>query len=187
MSSEYLDAMAADFTKVEEAYKRELTSIRTGRASPRLLENVSVDVSAYGSRMPINQLATISAPDARLLILNPWDKGTIYDIEKGILAAGLGLNPSNDGQVIHVPVPALTEERRRYMVKSIRKLLEEAKVRARSVRREYLDIFKEMESEKEISEDELKRLNDVVQAATDSASKALDEVASGKEKEILEV
>ncbi len=185
--NEYLDDMKGDFAKVEEAFKRELTAIRTGRASPKLLENVQVDVAAYGSKMPINQLATVSAPDARLLVVNPWDKGTISDIEKGILAAGLGLNPSNDGSVVHVPVPPLTEERRRDMVRSIRKMLEDAKIRARSVRREYNDTFKELEAEKEISEDELKRALDKVQSGTDECVKTLDAIAAAKETEILEV
>lgn len=185
--NEYLDEMKADFAKVEDAFKRELTAIRTGRASPKLLDNVQVDVAAYGSKMPINQLATVSAPDARLLVVNPWDKGTIPDIEKGILGANLGLNPSNDGSVVHVPVPALTEERRRDMVRGIRKMLEDAKIRARSVRREYNDTFKELEAEKEISEDDLKRALDKVQTGTDACVSRLDAVAAGKEKEILEV
>jgi ribosome recycling factor len=187
MTQEYLDDMKGDFEKVEDAFKRELSAVRTGRASPKLLENVQVEVAAYGSRMPINQLATVSAPDARLLIVNPWDKGTISDIEKGVLAAGLGLNPSNDGSIIHVPIPALTEERRRDMVRAIRKMLEEAKVRARGVRRDYNDTFKELEAEKEISEDELKRALDLVQSATDASVKSLDAVADSKEQEILEV
>ena len=186
MSDEYLKEMKADFGKVEEALKWELTTIRTGQATPRLLENVQVEVAAYGSKMPINQLATISAPEARLLVLNPWDKGTIKDIEKGIVVAGLGLNPSSDGQLIHVPIPALTDERRKQLARKVGELLEAARIRARSVRKEYNDTFKELESEKEISEDELKRYLDLVQKGTDACSKGLEALAKEKEGEIME-
>lgn len=186
MSDEYLKEMKADFGKVEEALKRELTTIRTGQATPRLLENVQVEVAAYGSKMPINQLATISAPEPRLLVVNPWDKSTIGDIEKGIVAAGLGLNPSNDGQVVHVPIPALTAERRQTMVRGVRQKLEDARIRARGVRKEFNDNFKGLEADKEISEDELKRLLDKVQSATNDCSKELEAVAKAKEQEILE-
>ncbi len=186
MTNEYLDAMADDFDKVEAALVRELTSVRTGRASPQILENLHVDVASYGAKMPINQLATITAPDARLLVLNPWDKGTIPDIEKGIAVSGLNLNPSNDGQIIRVPIPALTGERRKQLVKQVGQMLEAGKVRARSVRREYNDIFKELEASKEISEDDLRRLLDQVQKSTDASVAKLETLASEKEKEVLD-
>jgi ribosome recycling factor len=186
MSSEYLDAMSEDFEKVQASLVRELSSIRTGRASPQLLESLKVEVSAYGAAMPINQLATITAPDARMLVVNPWDKGTIPDIEKGIGSAGLGLNPSNDGQIIRVPIPALTTERRREMVRKAKAMLETARVRARAVRKEYNDIFRELESEKEISEDDLKRMLDSVQKNTDAAVRALESTEGAKEKEVLD-
>lgn len=187
MSDEYLDAMSDDFAKVQAAFQQQLASVRTGRASPQLIEGVQVEVAAYGASMPLNQLATISAPDARLLVVNPWDKGTITDIEKGILAAGIGLNPNNDGTVVRVPIPPLTGERRKEMVRQVGRMTEEYRVRARQVRREYNDLFKELESEKEISEDELKRVLDKVQGATNGAIKQLDSAAAAKEKEVMEV
>ena len=117
MTDEYLDAMRDDFEKVVAHLNKELSTIRTGRATPQLLENISVSVAAYGSSMPMNQLATITAPDARTLVVNAWDKSTLTDIERAIANANLGLNPGNDGQIIRVPVPALTGERRQELVK----------------------------------------------------------------------
>lgn len=186
MSDEYLNAMRDDFGKVTAAFKRELTTIRTGRASPQILENVQVLVASYGATMPLNQLASIQAPDARLLVLNPWDKSTIPDIERGIAMANLGLNPSNDGQIVRVPIPPLTQERRKEMVRNVGRLTEEARVRARGVRRDYLDIFKELETEKEISEDDLKRYQEKVQTATDACVKELESLAADKEREVLD-
>lgn len=186
MSAEYLDAMKEDFAKVEASLRRDLQTIRTGRASPQLLENVMVEVASYGAAMPLNQLGSITAPDARLLVVNPWDKSTLKDIERGIVAAGLGLNPSNDGQIVRIPIPALTGERRKELVKMLGKHLEEARVRARGVRREYNDIFKELEASKEVTEDELKQLLDKVQKATDAAIALLEGLAAAKEKEVLE-
>ncbi len=187
MSEEYLESMKEDFDKVVQSLQREFTAIRTGRASPQLLDSVQVAVSSYGATMPLKQLATVSAPDARLLVVNPWDKGTLADIEKAIRAADLGLNPSNDGQIIRVPIPPLTGERRQALVKSVRRITEEHRVSARKVRREYNDLFKDLEAEKEISQDELKRLLDKVQEATDAAIRRIDELAAAKEKEVLEV
>jgi ribosome recycling factor len=134
----------------------------------------------------MKELASISVGDARLLVVNPWDKGTIADIERGIQAAGLGLNPSNDGTIIRVPIPPLTGERRQNLVKQVRKLLEEARVRARHVRKEYNDIFKELQNDKEISEDELKRLQGKVQEGIDACTKSLQGIADEKEKEVME-
>ena len=187
MTDEYLSSMHEDFGKVLDAFKREMATIRTGRASPALLESVTVNVSSYGAVMPLNQLASIAAPDARLLVLNPWDKGTIADIERGIQTAGLGLNPSNDGQVVRVPIPALTGERRKEMIKLVGKLLEDGRVKARGVRRDYNEIFKDLESGKDITQDDLKSVLEKVQKATDDYIKKLEDVAAAKEKEVSEV
>jgi ribosome recycling factor len=184
MTSEYLDAMKEDFAKVDAHLARELTTVRTGRASPQILENLQVEVASYGAKMPINQLATITAPDARMLVVNPWDKGTIPDIEKGIAVSGLNLNPSNDGQIIRVPIPALTGERRKQLVRQVGQFLEAARVRARGVRKEYNDLFKELETEKEISEDDLKRFMKVIQDATNVCVSQIDDHASQKRQEI---
>lgn len=186
MSDEYLSAMHEDHEKVVSGLKRELSTIRTGRATPQMLENVHVEVRSYGASMPLNQLASISAPDARMLVLNPWDKSTIPDIEKGIQSAGMGLNPSNDGQIVRVPIPALTMERRKDMVRQLGKMVEEARVRARAVRREYNDLYKELEDGKEITEDELKRALTKVQEGTDATIKLLDSMAAEKEREVMD-
>ena len=187
MTDEYLEAMGEDFVKVIAHLKKDLATIRTGRASPQLLENISVQVAAYGSSMPMNQLATITAPDARSLLVNAWDKSTLPDIERAIAAAKLGLNPSNDGVVIRVPVPALTGERRQELVKKCGAFCEEARIRGRQVRREYNDTFKGMETDKEITEDDLKRLLEIVQKATDENMSELSAIAEAKEKEVLDV
>ena len=137
--------------------------------------------------MPINQLATVQAPDARLLVVTPWDKTTLGDIERGIVAAGLGLNPSNDGQLIRVPVPALTQDRRKELVKQVKRAGEDAKVRLRHVRRDYNDIFKNGEKDGDISEDENRRLQGLVQDATDRHVAELVKMVEEKEAEVLEV
>lgn len=184
---EYLEAMTGDMDGALEGLRRELGKVRTGRATPKLVDGVVVAVQSYGTTMPLNQLATIQAPDPRLLTIGPWDKSTIGDIERAILAAGLGLNPSNDGQIIRVPVPALTQDRRKELVKLARKAGEDAKVRLRHVRREYNDIFKNGEKDGEISEDDCRRLLDKVQSATDDYVKAVDDLVGKKEEEVLEV
>ncbi|HJN73100.1 MAG TPA: ribosome recycling factor [Myxococcota bacterium] len=187
MSSEYLSSMTDDMKSAIDHLKRELATLRTGRASPALLDGVQVHVSSYGATMPINQLATISAPDARLLVVSPWDKTTLPEVEKAIGAAGLGLNPSSDGQIIRVPIPALTGERREELRRLCKKYGEEHKVRVRSVRREYNELFRELETEKEISENELGRMLKEVQKSTDDNVAKIDGVVAAKEKEILEV
>jgi ribosome recycling factor len=184
---EYIEAMTGDMDGALEGLKRELGKVRTGRATPKLVDGVVVTVQSYGTTMPINQLATIQAPDPRLLTIAPWDKSTIGDIERAILAAGLGLNPSNDGQIIRVPVPALTQDRRKDLVKLARKAGEDAKVRLRHIRREYNDIFKNSEKEGEISEDDCRRLLEQVQSTTDDYVKSVDELVAKKEEEVLEV
>jgi ribosome recycling factor len=184
---EYLDAMMGDMDGAMEAFKRELGKVRTGRATPKLVDGVMVTVQSYGATMPLTQLATVQAPDARLITISPWDKSTITDIERGIVAAGLGLNPSNDGQLIRVPVPALTQDRRKELVKLARKAGEDAKVRLRHVRREYNEIFKNAEKDGEVSEDDCRRLLEKVQGTTDDYVKQVDDLVAKKEEEVLEV
>jgi ribosome recycling factor len=184
---EYMDAMADDMAKALDALKTSLQKVRTGRATPQLVDGVQVNVASYGALMPLNQLATIQAPDARLITISPWDKGTIGDIEKAIRSADLGLNPSSDGQIVRVPVPALTAERRQDLVKQVRKLAEDIRQRVRGVRREYNDMFKEGEANGDITEDDLRKFLDRVQAATDATIKKVDDLSAAKEAEVVEV
>jgi ribosome recycling factor len=184
---EYLEALDEDMNGALESLGRELLKVRTGRASPKLVDNVQVTVQSYGAVMPLNQLATVQAPDARLLVITPWDKTTITDIERSIVAAGLGLNPSNDGQVVRLPVPPLTKDRRQALVRDVRKSGEDAKVRVRQVRREYNEIFKGAEKDGDISEDEYHRFLKNVQDSTDSYIKKVEAVLEDKEAEVLEV
>lgn len=184
---EYIDEAESEMAAAVAHLDAELQKIRTGRATPKLLDPVSVEVQSYGASMPINQLATIQAADARLLVVTPWDKSTIQDIERGIVASGLGLNPSNDGQLIRVPVPPLTAERRQQLVKQARSQSEDAKVRVRHVRREYNETLKTGQSDGEITEDDLRRLLQKVQDLTDRFVTRIDEIVAAKEQEILEV
>jgi ribosome recycling factor len=184
---EYIESLDAEMSGAVEHLGRELLKIRTGRASPKLVEDVQVNVQSYGAMMPLNQLATVQAPDARLLVVTPWDKTTITDIERSIVAAGLGLNPSHDGQVIRLPVPPLTKERRLSLVKDVRKSGEDAKVRVRLIRREYNDLFKSAEKDGDVSEDKYHRLLKKVQDSTDSYITKIDKVIEEKEAEVLEV
>ncbi len=184
---EYLESLKDDMQQSVAAFRQELGTVRTGRATPQLIDTVQVQVASYGATMPLNQLATVTAPDPRLLVVNPWDKTTLGDIERAISAAGLGLNPNNDGNVIRVPIPALTGERRLQLVKQVSRLTEDARVRVRRVRREYNELFKELEKDKEITEDELRRALDQVQKSTDKHVAVVEQVASAKEKEVKEV
>ena len=184
-ADEYLSSLKPDMEKALEAFKRELTSVRTGRATPSLIEHVQVEV--YGSHMPLKQMANIAAPDARLLIVNPWDKSTIKDIERAITTAGLGLNPASDGQVVRVPIPALTGDRRKELVKQVGKIAEEVRVRLRGIRREYNELLKDAEKEKDITEDQLKSGIEKVQKMTDDYIKKVDEVSAAKGKDVLTV
>lgn len=184
---EYLASLGDDMEKALEQLRRELSGVRTGRATPALIEFVQVHVASYGSSMPLKQLGSIGAPDARLLIVNPWDKSTLADIDKAIRAAGLGLNPTSDGQVLRVPIPALTGDRRKELVKQVHKIAEDARVRVRGVRREYNDLYKGLLDDKEITEDALKRALEKIQQTTDQYIKKVDESVEKKEKEVLEV
>ncbi len=171
--------------KVINILRQDFSSLRAGRATPALLDKVLVDY--YGTPTPINQTANISVPEPRLLTVQPWDKNTIGLIEKAILKSDLGLNPNNDGTVIRIPIPQLTEERRKELVKIIRKKAEEAKVAVRNIRRDVNDDMKDLEKSKEISEDDSKRGLDDVQKLTDKYITKIDEITAAKEKEIMEV
>ena len=166
-----------------DALKHDLGGLRTGRANVALLDPVQVEV--YGTMMPLNQVATISAPEPRMLSVQVWDKSNIVAVEKGIAHAGLGLNPMIDGQTLRLPIPDLTEERRKELAKLAGQYAEKARIAIRNVRRDGMEALKEDEKRKEISEDEHKRLHDEVQHLTDDYVKAADEAAAHKEKEIL--
>lgn len=168
-----------------EAVRREFASVRTGKATPALLDTVRVD--AYGAKMPVNQVATISTPESALLVVQPFDKTIMQDIERAILTADLGLNPANDGNVIRIPIPPLNEERRREFVKVLHKMAEEGKVSIRHSRHRANDVIKSRIKDHEIGEDEGRRLLDQVQKLTDQYSEAIDEMLDQKEKEVLEI
>jgi ribosome recycling factor len=166
-----------------EALRHDLSGLRTGRANTGLLEPVTVEV--YGSHMPLNQVATISAPEPRLLTVQVWDKSNIGPVEKAIRSAGLGLNPINDGNTLRLPIPDLTEERRKELAKLSHQYAEKARIAIRNVRRDGMDALKADENKKEISEDDRKRGEAEVQKLTDDVIKQADEVATHKEQEIL--
>lgn len=168
-----------------DAMRREFNSVRTGKASPALLDTVRVD--AYGSKMPLNQVATVNVPEPRLLLVQPWDKSLIGDIEKAILSAQLGLNPANDGNLIRVPIPQLNEERRRDMVRMLHKLAEEGRVSVRHARQEANKDVKQREGEHDISEDQARREMDEIQKLTDEFIAKIDELLHSKEAEVMEV
>ncbi len=166
-----------------EALRHDLGGLRTGRANTTLLEPITVEV--YGSHMPISQVATLSAPEPRMLTVQVWDKSNIGPVEKAIRSAGLGLNPINDGNTLRLPIPDLTEERRKELAKLSHQYAEKARIAIRNVRRDGMDNLKTDENKKEISEDERKRSETEVQKLTDEMIKAADDVAASKEKEIL--
>ncbi|HEU5226884.1 MAG TPA: ribosome recycling factor [Ktedonobacteraceae bacterium] len=168
-----------------EALKQDLGAIRTGRASSALVERITVDY--YGAPTPINQVASISVPEARLLVIQPWDRKMLTDIEKAIQKSDLGINPNNDGQVIRLNIPPMSEERRRDLVKMLHKKLDEHKVAVRNVRRDVQDKLRDREKKKEVSEDELKRSTERLQKLTDRYIEEMDKVGKHKELEILEV
>jgi len=166
-----------------DALRHDLGGLRTGRASVALLDPVQVEV--YGAQMPLNQVATVSVPEARMLSVQVWDRSNIQPVEKAIRSAGLGLNPVTDGQLIRLPIPDLTEERRKELAKLVGQYAEKARIAVRNVRRDGMDHLKADEKKHEISEDERKRLEVEVQKLTDETIKEIDELAHGKEKEIL--
>jgi ribosome recycling factor len=168
-----------------EAFRKELNSIRTGRASLSLLDGITVQY--YGVPTPLNQVATLSVPESRLMTIQPWDSSVIGEVEKAILKSDLGLTPSSDGRVIKIPIPPLTEERRRQLVRVVKKLGEDCKVAVRNVRREGNDDIKSLEKDKKISEDELRRAQDQIQKLTDRFITMVDQVSAQKEKEVMEI
>ncbi len=172
-------------TRTVEAAQHDFSTIRTGRANPLILEGVQVD--CYGSKMPINQLATISAPEPRLLVIAPWDKSTIPAIEKAITNSDVGMTPQNDGNVVRLNVPYLTEERRKEMIKMLHKKAEEHKVAVRNVRRDANEQLKDLEKKHEISEDNNKRGQEQVQKLTDKYIEQIDKLSQTKEAELMEV
>lgn len=171
--------------KTIDALKREFGTIRTGKASPHLLDTVSVE--AYGAHMPLNQVATITAPEPRLIVVTAFDKTTVGSIAKGIQAADLGLNPLVDGQVIRVPIPALNEERRKTLVRQCHKLAEEGRVAIRNIRRDANEHLKQAEKDSKISEDDMRKSLDKIQKMTDDHIRQIDDLLGIKEKEVMEV
>ena len=167
------------------ALKRELSAIRTGRATPALIENVPVDY--YGVPTPLNQIASISAPDSRAIMVQPWDKQALQEIEKSLIKSDMGFNPSNDGTIITVPIPPLTQERRQELVRLLKRRLEESKVSIRNVRRDGIDSLRKLERAKSISQDENRRTQEQLQKSTDNHVKIVDELGASKETEIMQV
>lgn len=177
--------LKARMDKAVEDFRKEMASQRTGRASVHMLDSVTVD--AYGSQMPLNQLANVSAPEPQLITVQPWDVSQIGAIEKAIRSADLGLNPMNDGKLVRVPVPALTEERRKDMVKHLHKVLEEHRTAVRNIRRDGNDAIKKAMKDKKITEDEERGAMEQIQKLTDDEIKKMEEMAKAKEKEVMSV
>lgn len=168
-----------------DAFKRELNNLRTGRATPALVEDVSVEY--YGTPTPLKQLASISAPDARAIMVQPWDKQALRDIERGLMKSEMGFNPSNDGNVITVPIPPLTQERRQEMVRLLKRKIEDGKVSVRNIRRDGVDSLRKLERDKSISQDQNRRSQEQIQKTTDSHIETIDEIGAAKEAEIMQV
>lgn len=185
MVDEIINDMKRDMNKTIDSMKASLQKVRTGRASIGILDGIMVDY--YGTPTPMNQLASLAVPEARLITIQPWDKGAMAPIEKAIMKSELGLTPNNDGRIIRVPIPPLNEERRRDLVKMIKKTAEEFRVEVRNHRRDANALLKDLEKEKEINKDELKSAQDKVQDLTDSSIKTIDDLLAAKEKEIMEV
>jgi ribosome recycling factor len=185
MINDVLHEAEGKMKKSVEALRQHLTTIRTGRASPALVEHMQVEV--YGSQMPLNQLAGITIPDAKMIVIQPFDKSTMKAIEKAIQNSELGINPSNDGIVIRLGLPPLTEQRRRELTKQVKARVEEGKVAVRNLRREALDDLKQLEHEKMISETDHRRAQERLQELTDKYIRELDHVGATKEAEVMEV
>ncbi len=184
MIKELLGETKDRMEKAIQALEAKLRTIRTGRASPALVEQVMVDY--YGTPTPLQQLAVISAPEPQLLTIRPYDPGSLGDIERGILKSELGLTPSNDGKLIRLPIPRLTEERRQEMAKMVRQRVEEGKIALRNIRREALDDLRDFEKEKLVPEDEFYTAKDDLQELTDEYGEKMDEISERKQREILE-
>ncbi len=185
MINDLLKDTEARMNKAVDALRDDLMTIRTGRASPALVERLPVEY--YGTLISLNQMATISVPEPRLLTIRPWDPGALADIERAILKSELGLPPSNDGKVIRLTIPRLTEDRRQELVKIVGKRVEEGRVAIRNIRRDAIEDLRELQSEKLISEDEFYRTKDDIQEITDQFITKMDEIGRDKEQEILEI
>ncbi|MGN7478497.1 ribosome recycling factor [Solibacillus silvestris] len=185
MTQQVLNQAQEKMTKSIGAFSRELASIRAGVANASLLDRITVDY--YGAPTPINQMAGIAVPEARLLVIQPYDKSILGEIEKAIMRSDIGITPTNDGNVIRLAVPALTEERRKELVKQVKKEAEEAKIAVRNVRRDANDDLKKLEKNGEITEDELRGFGEDIQKLTDNSILKIDELVKEKEKEILTV
>jgi ribosome recycling factor len=182
------EAMAQARTRMEKAvedFRRELASVRTGRANVTLLDHVRVDY--HGTSMPVNQLGTLSVPEATSIVISPWDPGAVPLIDKAIRTSDLGLNPTNDGKVVRVPIPPLTEDRRKDIVKHLHKVLENHRTAVRNIRRDIKEAVDKLEKEKKISQDEQKRTLDELEKLTHSETKKIEDLSAVKEKELLEV
>jgi len=185
MTADLFEDAERRMQKAVETLKQDINAIRAGRASAALVERITVEY--YGTPTPINQVASITVPEARLLVIQPWDRKLLVDIEKAIQRSDLGINPTNDGQVIRLAIPPMSEERRRDLVKTLHKKLDEHKVAVRNVRRDVQDKLRDREKKKEVSEDELKRSIERLQKLTDRYIEEMDKVGKAKEMEILEV
>ncbi len=185
MASQSLKNIEEKMRKTVEGLKKELATIRTGRATPTLIEHIKVEYA--GVPTPLNQIASISVPDARLLVIQPWDKSSIRNIEKAILTSDLGLNPASDGNVIRINVPPLSEERRQELIKVVRRRVEERRVAIRNLRREAMDELRELEKTKDISQDEHKRALNQLQNLTDSFIANTEQTGQDKEAELMQV
>jgi len=185
MIDEVYKTMREETARSQEALRHALGRVRTGRANAALLDSVRVDY--YGTLTPLNQLATISTPEPRLIMVKPFDRSSVSNVEKAIQAAGLGLNPSSDGEIIRIPVPPLTQERRKELVKVVHKQAEESKVAVRNHRRDCNALLKEIESEGQASKDEVARALKKIQEMTDAAVAEIDKIVAAKEKEITEI
>jgi ribosome recycling factor len=185
MTADLFEDAERRMQKAVETLKHDINAIRAGRASTALVERITVDY--YGTPTPINQIASITVPEARLLVIQPWERKLLVDIEKAIQRSDLGINPTNDGQVIRLAIPPMSEERRRDLVKTLHKKLDEHKVAVRNVRRDVQDKLRDREKKREVSEDELKRSVERLQKLTDRYIEEMDKVGKAKEMEILEV
>ena len=182
------DALAQARTRMEKAvedFRRELAGVRTGRANVAILDHVRVDY--HGTPMPINQLGTLNVPDPQMIVISPWDPGVVSSIDKAIRTSDLGLNPTNDGKVVRVPIPSLTEERRKELVKHVHKVLENHRTAVRNIRRDIKEAVEKLEKDKKISEDEKKRSLDELEKLTHSETKKIEDLSATKEKEVLEI
>jgi ribosome recycling factor len=185
MINETLKSMEERMEKAIGALKRDFATVRAGRANPALLDKIQVEY--YGTLMPINQMANVTVPEPRLLVITPWDKGALKEIEKAILNSDLGLTPSNDGNVIRIAIPQLTEQRRQELVKLTKKMAEEGRVAIRNIRRDINEEIKKMEKSGDLSEDDSRRAQEKVQATTDKYIGEIDKLLAAKEQEIMEV